>query len=101
MLKQVEFGNAKWIGTGIRSFPVCIATEINVSENEKAKITIGCFGTFKLYINGKKVCGILCESVDGYIIIGVGVNVTTVHFPVEISENAAPQAFSVKQREQR
>ena len=55
MLKQVEFGNAKWIGTGIRSFPVCIATEINVSENEKAKITIGCFGTFKLYINGKKV----------------------------------------------
>ena len=41
-----------------------------------------------IYINDKKVCGILCESVDGYIIIGVGVNVTTVRFPAEISDIA-------------
>ena len=55
MFKKVDFSNAKWIGTGIDSFPVCIASEIDVEKNDKVKITIGCFGTFKLYINDKKV----------------------------------------------
>ncbi len=41
-----------------------------------------------IYLNDKKVCGILCESVDGYIIIGVGVNVTTCDFPDDISDIA-------------
>ncbi len=34
-----------------------------------------------IYINDKKACGILCEAVNGYIIIGVGINVTTADFP--------------------
>jgi len=38
-----------------------------------------------IYINDKKVCGILCESTGGYIIIGVGVNVTTAVFPDDIA----------------
>ncbi len=41
-----------------------------------------------IYINDKKVCGILCESVNGYIIIGVGVNVLTTDFPSDISNIA-------------
>ena len=41
-----------------------------------------------IYINDKKVCGILCESTGGYIIIGVGVNVTTSDFPDDISDVA-------------
>lgn len=41
-----------------------------------------------IYLNGKKVCGILCESLEGYIIIGVGVNVTTKDFPSDISDIA-------------
>lgn len=41
-----------------------------------------------IYINDKKVCGILCESTGGYIIIGVGVNVTTSDFPDDISNIA-------------
>ncbi len=41
-----------------------------------------------IYINDKKVCGILCESFCGYIIIGVGINVTTAVFPDEIKDIA-------------
>lgn len=41
-----------------------------------------------IYINEKKVCGILCESTGGYVIIGVGVNVTTAEFPDEIKDVA-------------
>ncbi len=41
-----------------------------------------------IYINDKKVCGILCESTGGYVIIGVGVNVTTSDFPDEIKDIA-------------
>lgn len=55
MLKKVDFSDAKWIGTEIKSFPVNIASEIDIEKNDKATITIGCLGTFKLYINGKKV----------------------------------------------
>lgn len=55
MFKKVDFCGAKWIGTGIESFPVNIISEIDVQKNDKATITIGCFGTFKLFVNGKKV----------------------------------------------
>lgn len=55
MLKKVHFGEAKWIGTSVKSLPVDIQTEIDIKENENATITIGCMGTFKLYVNGKKV----------------------------------------------
>lgn len=55
MFNKVDFCDAKWIGTGIKAFPVSIVSEIDVQKNAKATITIGCFGTFKLYINGKKV----------------------------------------------
>lgn len=44
-----------------------------------------------LYLNGKKVCGILCEAINDYksnitksIIIGVGLNVTTQSFPEDL-----------------
>lgn len=44
-----------------------------------------------LYLNGKKVCGILCEAVNDYknavtksIIIGIGINVCTIEFPEEL-----------------
>ncbi|MBQ9162190.1 MAG: biotin--[Clostridia bacterium] len=38
-----------------------------------------------LYLDGKKICGILCESVQTrgvcYIIVGIGINLTTQSFP--------------------
>ena len=47
-----------------------------------------------LYLEGKKVAGILTEAVtdkngDTFIIIGIGVNITTKDFPREISNIAA------------
>lgn len=45
-----------------------------------------------IYINGKKVCGILTEAVTGEkvkIIVGIGINITTEHFPEEVSSIAA------------
>ena len=44
-----------------------------------------------IYINGKKVCGILTEAVTGQktaIIVGIGINITTEHFPEEIVNTA-------------
>ncbi len=45
-----------------------------------------------LYLGGKKVCGILCESVcvDGctQVIVGIGINLSTVQFPPELAEKA-------------
>ncbi len=45
-----------------------------------------------IYKDGKKICGILTESVMGensHVIIGIGVNLTTASFPEEISRIAA------------
>ena len=46
-----------------------------------------------LYLCGKKVAGILCESLfvgnKGYVIIGFGVNISTSEFPSDISCTAA------------
>ncbi len=48
-----------------------------------------------LLINGKKVCGILTEGTPNdnggyhFAIIGIGVNVSTLHFPSEIDETAS------------
>ena len=46
-----------------------------------------------LYLNGKKIAGILCESLFvgsvGYVIIGFGVNLSTEEFPDELSDTAA------------
>jgi BirA family biotin operon repressor/biotin-[acetyl-CoA-carboxylase] ligase len=46
-----------------------------------------------LYFNGKKVCGILCESFTAngkrFSVIGVGINLSTENFPDEIKNVAA------------
>lgn len=44
-----------------------------------------------LYLNGKKICGILTETISAkytYVLIGIGVNLTTKVFPDELSEKA-------------
>lgn len=45
-----------------------------------------------VYIGSKKVCGILTEAVTGertYVIVGIGINITTDEFPDEIKQKAA------------
>lgn len=41
-----------------------------------------------IYFDGKKVCGILTEAVGEYIIVGIGINVSTKEFPDEIKNIA-------------
>lgn len=40
-----------------------------------------------IYLNGKKVCGILTENMHGTIILGIGINITTaaLGFPAELA----------------
>ena len=52
-----------------------------------------------IYHDGKKICGILAESVclDGkfFVVVGIGLNLTTAEFPEEISEIAGSLRTSV------
>lgn len=41
-----------------------------------------------LYLNGKKVAGILTENIDQVLIIGVGINIWGTSFPDELKEKA-------------
>ncbi|MEE1013338.1 MAG: biotin--[acetyl-CoA-carboxylase] ligase [Clostridia bacterium] len=46
-----------------------------------------------LYLNGKKVCGILAEAVNDAIVVGIGINCTTV-FDGELAERAGSLGFA-------
>ncbi len=41
-----------------------------------------------ILINGKKVCGILCESKDGFTALGIGININQDFFPDDIADKA-------------
>lgn len=58
-----------------------------------------------VYVNGKKVCGILTEAISDFetgtaksIIIGIGINITTEHFPDDIQDRAASLRANVPVR---
>lgn len=42
-----------------------------------------------IYINNKKVCGILVEKVNGGVIIGIGINIRHQNFPKELTDATA------------
>lgn len=51
-----------------------------------------------IYVDGKKVCGILCESVFGNagldaVIVGIGINLSTRSFPTALTEKAGSINF--------
>lgn len=57
-----------------------------------------------LYLNGKKVCGILCEAVTDFksgkithVIIGIGINLTTARFPDDIKNTAGSLGVDCKE----
>ena len=53
-----------------------------------ARISVGIKWVNDLYFNGKKICGILCESFEAsgkrFVAVGVGVNLSTKDFPAEL-----------------
>lgn len=78
---------------------VCVTTATAVAVCDAIKQLCSITPQIKwvndIYINEKKVCGILCEAVTNpdtmkieYIIIGIGVNVSTDFFPKEIKDIA-------------
>ncbi len=59
-----------------------------------------------IYLGGKKVCGILCEAVTNektskidYVVIGIGINVSTTDFPTEISNIATSIGQEINRNE--
>ena len=70
---------------------VCVARAIE----KLAEVEVGIKWVNDLYINGRKVCGILCEaSMDfesgqlDYVAVGIGVNVSRQTFPEELADIA-------------
>lgn len=41
-----------------------------------------------IFLNGRKICGILCERTAENVIIGIGINLTTADFPDDIADVA-------------
>lgn len=71
---------------------VCITSKaalaiLDVLE-AKCAVTLKIKWVNDIYLDNKKVCGILCEKVGEHIIIGVGINLTTESFPPDIAERA-------------
>lgn len=55
MLIKADLKEAKWVGTGKKDYPVVISSQFNAENIKSAVITVGCFGTFRLFVNGQKV----------------------------------------------
>ena len=48
-----------------------------------------------IYINNKKVCGILCEATENGVIIGIGINLNTKAFPEDLENSAGALNFKI------
>ena len=55
MAKKMTFEHRKWITTGIKDLPVEIIKNFNAENTEKASVVTACFGTFRIFINGKSI----------------------------------------------
>ncbi len=55
MAKKMTFEHGKWITTGIKDLPVEIIKKFNAKNTEKASVVTACFGTFRIFINGKSI----------------------------------------------
>lgn len=73
---------------------VAVVTAIEELTDKKPKIK----WVNDIYIDNKKICGILAEAVTGKqtdIIIGIGINVTTKSFPDEIKDIASSISVNI------
>lgn len=82
------------------SLKTTVATSVIVKNSIKEATGLDCGIKWvnDLYLNGKKVCGILCECIlkntydndKNALIIGIGINLTTSDYPEELSNKAGP-----------
>lgn len=82
--------------TTIAAVSVCKAVESLTHKNPKIK------WVNDVYLNGKKICGILTEAVTDFesgvtesVIIGIGMNINTISFPPDI-ENASSLEVNIR-----
>ena len=70
-----------------------LATAVAVSEAAESVASVECAIKWPndVWVGGRKVCGILVEGrpAAGWAVVGIGLNVTPVEFPPELSEIAA------------
>ncbi len=59
------------------------------------KVSCGIKWVNDLYFNGKKVCGILCRKLEGYVSVGIGINVEE---PVSVPEELIDRFGSLVQQ---
>ena len=55
MAEKFKFTDAKWISTGKKALPAEIEKNFTAENVVSAEIIIGCFATFKVFVNGRKV----------------------------------------------
>ncbi len=66
------------------------AVAVAEAIEETAKVKVGIKWVNDIYLEGKKICGILCEAVSDLsyktnaVIIGIGVNLNVTDFPAEL-----------------
>ena len=70
---------------GVTTFAAAATAE---SIEELTGLSCGIKWVNDLYLNGKKVCGILTEGVGAAVIVGIGVNLTPAPMPAEIAHIA-------------
>ncbi len=86
---------------------VQLTTAVSVAVTKSIEAICGVKADIKwvndIYLEGRKICGILCESFslpDGkkYSVIGIGLNLYTKEFPKDIENKAASLMPSVRDR---
>lgn len=77
------------------SVTTCASVAVSRAIEKVTGKSVGIKWVNDLYVENKKVCGILCEAVNDYkqgitksVIIGVGVNLSTADFPEDIKLTA-------------
>lgn len=97
-------------GTGVYLTAACpmdcsIASQVTLTSKAAVAVSRAIEGYFgiecsikwvnDIYVNDRKCCGILCEAINDYehdrlryVIVGVGVNVSTAEWPDEIAQTA-------------
>lgn len=82
----------------IPSGVVTLTCRVGIAVSKAIDAEFGCRTGIKwvndIFLAGRKICGILCEAISGeggahsHILIGIGINISTVEFPDDIKNSA-------------
>ncbi len=82
----------------IPSGVVTLTCRVGIAVSKAIDAEFGCRTGIKwvndIFLSGRKICGILCEAISGeggahsHILIGIGINISTVEFPDDIKNSA-------------